>query len=266
MFNRKSKKEKKDKSQIEEQIQKTIILEEELNQTKKELDESNKAVALLSSRVVRLENEYKQLHTIIDQIKSTGILEKKIELEPADVVLSKNFYDEYINQLSEWCGMKNHETLYDSDEDGLTARAFNYKTCGQIHTMTIVQTTDGCIFGSYNSIEIPDSKEKGYGFYMTKDDGFFCFILKSPLIKKPIKVVRKDPFYSTKVYSCDNDKWITGIHCGYYLGIEDSSFVSGKFSMYYNIEMENAVNIFSGNHFPDTFSVFKVVVLKWSPE
>ncbi|ELP92584.1 hypothetical protein EIN_074270 [Entamoeba invadens IP1] len=237
--------------------------EEKAETAHKELEETKQTVALLTSRLIRLESEYRVIHSTLEQIKATGILERKLVLEPADVILAKNFYDEYMQTLTNWVGLKEAKKLYDSDEDGLTARSFNTKTCGKERTMVIVQTTDGCVFGSYNSIEIPSSKENGYGFYMTKDNNFFCFVLKSPVIKEPIKVMRKDPFYSTKCYSSDNDKWITGIHCGYYLGIEDSSFVSGKFPMYYNISMENSVNIFSGNHFPDTFSLFKIVVLQW---
>ena len=257
-----SAKNRKDKSEKKEKKSKQT-LEEELTEAKHNITENTKTIAILNSRIIRLEAEYKQLFTLVDQIKNTGILEKKVEIEPAEVVLSKNFYDEYISQLNEWVGSSSYEMIYDSDEHGMTARSYNDKTTGKDKTLTIIQTSDGCIFGHYNSIAIPACKEDGYGFYMTKDNGFFTFVCKSPLIKTPVKLMRKDPFYSAKVYSCDNDKWVTGIHCGYYVGLGETSFVSGKFQMYFNTTIENAANVFTGNHFPDTFAVFKIVVLQY---
>ena len=253
----------KDKSKKAAKPSKSAAMSAE-EATRKELDEANKNICLLSSRLMRIESEYKELHRVMELIKESGLLDKKDQLEPADVVLSKNFYDEYIPTLKEWIGLSNYTVVYDSDEHGLTTRTFNDKVCGKSNTLTLIQTTAGCIFGSYNAIEIPDSKENSYGFYLTKDEDFFTFVLKSPVVTKPLKITKKDTFYSGKIYAPDNDKWITGIHCGYYIGLQDASFISGKFPMYYNIDIDNAVNVFTGNHFPATFSVYKVVVLGWT--
>ena len=222
-----------------------------------------KTIALMNSRIIRLEAEYKQLFTLVDQLKNMRVVEKSEEVVNSESSSSMNFYDKYLPILNEWCGSSKYELLYDSDQHGMTARSYNDKVSKKARTLTLIQTSEGYIFGHYNAATVPECKEDGYGFYMTKDNGFFTFVLNSPQIKQPIKLVRKDPFYSSKVYSCDNEKWITGIHCGYYVGLGETSFVSGKFQMYFNTTIENAANVFTGNHFPDTFAVFKIVVLQY---
>ena len=254
--NRKDKVEKKEKKSKQ-------TLEEELSEAKHNITENTKTIALLNSRIIRLESEYKQLFTLVEQLKNRPLIEKQTSDESSETIDSSVFYSPYISQINEWVGSSSYEVIYDSDEHGMTARSYNDKTAGKAKTLTVIQTSNGCVFGHYNSIAIPVSKEDGYGFYMTKDNGFFTFVCKSPLVKTPVKLMRKDPFYSAKVYSCDNEKWVTGIHCGYYVGLGETSFVSGKFHMYFNTNIDNAANIFTGNHFPETFAVFKIVVLQY---
>ncbi|KAL7722228.1 TLDc domain-containing protein [Entamoeba marina] len=263
MFSKKDK--KKDKSDSKSQNREDSVSEQI------EPEETSKSISLLSSRIMRLESEYKHLHSMVDAIKN-NIAFNNINNKLSDDQLHNNFYQHYLPLLGDWVGCTTNTVIYDSDVDGMTARSFNDKVCGHENTMTIVQTTLGHVFGCFNSIEIQDPKEHGYGFYMTQDSGFFCFALSTPLVQTPVKLYKKDSFYTAKVYSHDNDKWITGVHCGFYIGIGDSSFVSKKFPLYYyNLSKDDSkqkieadVDVFSGNHFPETFSVFKVVVLKWS--
>ena len=76
-------------------------------------------------------------------------------------------------RLSEWCGTRHFELLYRASWDGMTAADFHRKCDGQGETVTIVKSTNGCIFGGYASV--PWGKDgKGH-----KAPNSFLFTLKN---------------------------------------------------------------------------------------
>ncbi|KAL7712700.1 TLDc domain-containing protein [Entamoeba marina] len=212
-------------------------------------------LSLVSSRLIRIELEGKELRKTVENIPKYVPPPEKVELDQ-----SNHFYEPFMNHLKEWTHLSNHELIYDSDADGLTARSINYKIQDQKNVMILIQTDKDQIFGCFSSETIPPSEEEGYGFYVRDDSSFFAFALKGKH-PKPIMFKKKDKIYSLKVYSHDNDQWLIGIHCGFYIGTTTNSFISNKFNAFYECSL--SPDLFTGSYFPSTFSVNRVLALRW---
>ncbi|GAB1224452.1 hypothetical protein ENUP19_0203G0002 [Entamoeba nuttalli] len=216
-------------------------------------------LSLISSRLIRLETNQKDMEKTIDKIAKNANKEVTpvIETQP---VITKYFYEPYLDILKKWTNKEICQVVYDSINDGLTAHTINHAIEMKSNIMILVKTDKGEIFGSYNTTQVPKSEDSGYGFYINKDMNFFMFSLKGN-IKAPTKITKKDKVYSLKVYSNDNDEWVIGTHCGFYVGASRNSFISNKLKMFYDGDITS--DSLTGSHFPTTFDVSQVIAIQW---
>ncbi|ELP93004.1 hypothetical protein EIN_051890 [Entamoeba invadens IP1] len=90
--------------------------------------------------------------------------------------------------LKSWTGLSQCTTIFDSENDELTARGVDSKITGKTNIVFLVEDTRGNVFGSFHGIIPPPDK-----LISSKDDPkHFVFTLKNPHNIPPTKFPVKD--------------------------------------------------------------------------
>ncbi|ELP91675.1 hypothetical protein EIN_207220 [Entamoeba invadens IP1] len=164
--------------------------------------------------------------------------------------------------LEKWTEKKRCEVIYDSDDDGLSSYSLNAKICGKKNVMIFVKTTDNCLFGTFNTVELPTPLSESEYCFVRNDAGFFIFSLENHK-SSPQKICKKidassdasilikssmtDVFYVSKAFCVKNG----------------GSFVLPGFSQEYVVEGESGDDTLTGTHDPQKFDVRKVLAVVW---
>ncbi|ELP89402.1 hypothetical protein EIN_389870 [Entamoeba invadens IP1] len=232
-------------------------LYDQLSQLKNKVTQIETNLSLISSRVIHNEITQKDLQKQISDITI-----HMTNIPPYDELIAQKTFEPFTDDLKKFTEKEKYEVVYDSIKDGFTSHTINNVIQNKNNVMIVVETNNGNVFGSFSSAVIPNSEKTGYGFYVTKDPGFFLFCLAGKSVLKPKKYTKKDTMYSLKMYSDDNEEFVVGSHCGFYVGATRNSFISNKMPLFYN-GIDNVDEIV-GMHFPNTFTVSRVCALVWS--
>ncbi|KAF2075728.1 hypothetical protein CYY_002971 [Polysphondylium violaceum] len=168
------------KSKLETQAtsfnQELKSLESNNNKIKKEIESLETKHALLISNHDEKEKEIQELK------EKLNASEYKISLK--NIVLESKIID-YISfkTINDWITSGNYsfKIIYRASNNGFSTQSFHSACDGKGPTITVIKTTDGCVFGGYNSQSWNSDRER-YG-----DDKCFIFTLVNKHGIKPTK-------------------------------------------------------------------------------
>ncbi|CAF0959551.1 unnamed protein product [Adineta steineri] len=166
------------------------------------------------------EAEYFRLHKLIYILTKPG---RKREQEEERFSIDKDFPNttllkpEHKVKLNEFYGKSNQkwELIYKTTRDGFTANAFHVRCDNEGPTMTIIRSSNDCIFGGYTSVSWASSE--GY----QKDKTAFLFTLTNPHNIPPTKYNIKPDRVAYAVHHKSNFGPVFG--GGFDIYISDSS-------------------------------------------
>ncbi|EKE37278.1 hypothetical protein ENUP19_0113G0019 [Entamoeba nuttalli] len=179
--------------------------------------------------------------------------------------LNKGIIKSFIPSLQQWTGMQKYDVIYNSKLDGFKKERINNHICLKKHVMVLVFTTDGNVFGCYNSKRLPAPSCEGF---VMDDPQHFIFTLKNPLSIPPTKFVKKSIFGPSVGINFNGYKSVDGedvlLTCRWFFYIrEKDSSISSSFSSIYNDIIGKEYFVFTGT---TVVKVERVIALEWKKD
>ena len=164
---------------IIKQNKEIIFLKSNLNMMKSKLENIEINSNELNNKIVKLENENKQ-------ILNRNNLEEKIIINiKSKIIDSFDKIDFIINRLQNSPKLKNKKIsfnlLFKATTDGQLASDFHKKCDGKVQQLVFIKTTEGEIFGGYTKVGF---RNRGNAYKDNKAFVFSCFNKKIYNIKK----------------------------------------------------------------------------------
>ncbi|KAF2068575.1 hypothetical protein CYY_010102 [Polysphondylium violaceum] len=165
----------------------TTTIIDHLNSLKLKLDETEQELVLAKEESNKTRKESEKLKKEFNSFRNKEV-KFLIQSELSSILNSSTF--EIINDWIDEAKLTNFELLYYASESNkFSAQRFHSACDGKGATITVIETTDGCIFGGYNSQSWNDTG-KFYG-----DNRCFIFTLVNkhgipPTKYLPIKTIR----------------------------------------------------------------------------
>ncbi|EAL45620.2 calponin homology domain protein, putative [Entamoeba histolytica HM-1:IMSS] len=169
--------------------------------------------------------------------------------------------DYYYQRLKSWIGLEKYKIILNEKVTSLTNERINRTVCGQTNIMVIIITTDCYIFGSYNSLQIPNAPQKKYK-YLMNDPEFFIFSLKGyNLYDSPKKFMRKKPGKTSCVWASSQNKVLYSVKRFYKLNKMSASLFTKKIAIEYNDVPEMKHLYFTGSV---NFAIGRMIISQWN--
>jgi len=182
----------------------------------------------------------------------------QLENEPKSVVGRSRFFEEYILfYLGQWLGGINKigSLLYKASRDGFGAIDFHKLCDSKGATLTLIESTEGCIFGGYSEVEWKSREDKAIS------DKSFLFTLKNIHGIGPTKFDKKKDITVIYRYSCHGPTFGGGHDlyiCNY------SNTIKSSYSNIGNSYIDTTgkgITLFAGSHYFTTkeIEVYQVI-------
>ncbi|KAF2071298.1 hypothetical protein CYY_007387 [Polysphondylium violaceum] len=166
----------------------TII--DKLNSLKQELDETKQAFYEMDQELAFTKEESKKktknLKQEVNSLKDKLIDQFNNSILPFSLILNHHTFN-IINDWIDESYLTNFELLYHTSKTNkFNAQAFHSACDGEGATITVIETTDGCVFGGYNS------QSWNSGGYFYGDNKCFIFTLVNKHGIPPTKYIPKE--------------------------------------------------------------------------
>ncbi|EDR25778.1 splicing factor, arginine/serine-rich, putative [Entamoeba dispar SAW760] len=201
------------------------------------------------------ESEYKQ-----EEIKH---INQPFVLDPEHLLSDKasGLMEHYYQTLKSWTGLEKYKIIFNEKITSLTNERINRAVCGQTNIMVIIITTDCYIFGSYNSLKMPNAPQKKYK-YLINDPKFFVFSLKAYNSSiSPKKFMRKKLGKTSCVWANSQNKVLYSVKRFYKLNKMSNSLITKKFAIEYNDIPEMKHLYFTGSV---NFAIGRMIISQWN--
>ncbi|KAL7717147.1 TLDc domain-containing protein [Entamoeba marina] len=186
-------------------------------------------------------------------------LTPSIEVEMNFNTFSIYGLSEYVDTLHNWFGKNTMHMIYDSKEQIFDANYLNRKICGKKDLLLFVTTSDGYIFGSWTSKQIPPDKKDDFN-YVRGDTEHFVFTLKNPHNIPPTRIYPKSVDKSSKslcISGSRNPTTVISCYSCFFIENEiDESTIDFSFGSFYGDVTNKGFGLFTGK---STFGVTRLV-------
>ena len=218
----------------------------EMKEEKEEIIESNQSESIEINETIQTkdinENDNQNKQQINQQIeqKENNQIQKGIDMSQIQTeihfknipTLEKTFYQTHYSYLNEWTSKTHFTLIYNSEEDGLTAKSFNTILKNKSNILLVIFTKKGYVLGSYHST-IPE-----YGTMINNDSNHFIFSLSSPYLSIPTQFKGKGILH---IHDDFEDHNVFDIFSGFSVYSNHTIMVYSSFASAYNTDNKNLI-------------------------